>query len=202
MNPFLEELFDKTAIDVKHLESYLSSNERQYLDNKLQSIEDLDNNLYTDNQGENLEVLLQFLVCHKDEITEILREPTRKEILMALYTSSVISGNYDCFRFDLSKFEKTYNSTGRVLILYRIGREGEDMESLGNSWSKRLSGLMSYAQSSAIDGINRPVFEAKINDSEVLFEVNSQEDELILKCGFKYVECKILDSIQRQQVFS
>lgn len=202
MNSFLEELFRKAAIDIGYLESYLSSSELQYLDSNLKSMEDLDNNLYTDNEGKNLEVLLQFLICHKDDITGILREPFRKEILIALYTSSIISGNYDCFRFDLSKFEKTYNSIGRELILYRIGRKGEDMENLGNSWSKSLSGLKSYAQSSSIGGGNRPIFEAKINDSEVLFEVNSQEDEIILKSDFRFVECKILDSKQRQQIFS
>lgn len=202
MNPFLEELFDKAAIDAKYLESYLSPIQWQYLESNLQSIEDLDNNLYTDDEGESLEVLLQFLVCHKDDITVILREPSRKEILMVLYTSSVISGNYDCFRFDLSKFEKTYNSTGQILTLYRIGRKDEDMKSLGNSWSKSISGLRSYAQSSSIDGVNRPVFEAKINDSEVLFEVNSQEDEIVLKNDFRHVECKILDTKQRQQIFT
>ena len=55
MNLFLKELFDKTAIDTKYLESYLSPNEQQYLDSNLQSIEDLDDNLYTDNEGEDLE---------------------------------------------------------------------------------------------------------------------------------------------------
>lgn len=202
MNPFLEELFDKTAIDAKYLESYLSPNQWQYLESNLQSIEDLDNNLYTDNEGENLDVLLQFLVCHKDDINVILREPSRKEILIVLYTSSVISGNYDCFRFDLSKFEKTYNSIGQILTLYRIGRKDEDMKSLGNSWSTSISGLRSYAQSSSIDGVNRPVFEAKINDSEVLFEINSQEGEIVLKNDFRHVECEILDTKQQQQIFS
>ena len=60
MNSFLEELFRKAAIDIGYLESYLSSSELQYLDSNLKSIEDLDNNLYTDNEGKNLEVLLQF----------------------------------------------------------------------------------------------------------------------------------------------
>lgn len=200
--PFLEELFDKIAIDAKYLESYLSPNQWQYLESNLKSIEDLDNNLYTDKEGGNLEVLLQFLVCHKDNINDIFRNPSRGEILIELYTSSIISGDYDCFRFDLSKFKKTYNSIGQVLTLYRIGRKDEDMESLGNSWSTSISGLRSYAQSSSIDGVNRLVFEAKINDSEVLFEINSKEDEVVLKSSFRYVECEIIDEKQRQQIFS
>lgn len=202
MNPFLQKLFNVVAIDIEHLNSYLTSDEWIYLNNSLKSIEDLSRDFYSDKEGKNLEVLLHFLSCHKQDITLIWRDNFKKGILLKLYTSGTISGNYDCFRFDLSKFEKTYNSIGLVLTLYRIGRKGEDMKSLGNSWSKSIFGLRSYAQSSSIDGVNRPVFEAKINDSEVLFEVNSQEDEIILKSDFKHVECKILDAKQQQQVFS
>lgn len=202
MNSFLEELFRKIAIDIEYLNSYLSPCQKQYLDNNLKSIEDLDNNFYTSNEGGDLEVLLHFLICHKQDITSIWKEPSRKEIFITLYTSSIISGNYDCFRFDLSKFEKTYKSIGKVLTLYRVGRENESQESLGNSWSKSFDGLRSYVQSSSIDGVNRHVFEIKINDSEVLFEGNFQEDELVLKSNFKHDECKILDANQRQQIFA
>lgn len=41
MNPFLEKLFDITAIDIKHLESYLNMDEQRYLDKTLKTIEEL-----------------------------------------------------------------------------------------------------------------------------------------------------------------
>ena len=57
---------------------------------------------YTDKEGEHLEVLLYFLSCHAEDIALIWEDESKKEILLKLYRSSVISGNYLCFRFDLS----------------------------------------------------------------------------------------------------
>ena len=104
--------------------------------------------------------------------------------------------------FDLSKFEKTYRSVGEVLTLYRIGRTTENTDCLGNSWSKSFTGLRSYAQSSSIDGVARPLFEIKVNDSEILCEINSQEDEVILQRGFTSNERRLLGNDERQQVFT
>lgn len=202
MTPFLEELLGVVAIDIEYLNSYLTLSERQYLDDNLKSIEDLKSDLYTNQEGRNLEALLHFLCHHREDITHIWSYPSEKEILIKLYTSNTISGNYDCFRFDLSKFDQTYNSIGQKLTLYRVGREGENKKSLGNSWSKSHNGLRSYAQASSIDGASRPVFEVEINDSEVLCEVNSQEDELILKKNFILIHLKVLDTNERQQIFT
>ena len=202
MNSFLEKLFDIIAIDTEHLNLYLTSDERQYLNNTLKSIEDLKSDFYTDKKGPNLEMLLHFLFSHKTDITHIWEDNSRKEILLKLYTSSAISGNYECFHFDLSKFDQTYNPSVQALILYRIGRKGEHKESLGNSWSKSISGLKNYAQSSFIKKVDsRPVFVIEIDDSEVLSEGKSIEEELILKKGFKFNEFKTLDNKERCQIF-
>jgi len=90
MNQFLEKLFDTIAIDTKHLNQYLTSSEKQYLNNNLKSIEDLNNDFYSDKEGENLEVLLHFLFCHKKDITLIWEgnKKNKQEILLKLYTSS------------------------------------------------------------------------------------------------------------------
>ncbi|MBB1432077.1 MULTISPECIES: hypothetical protein [unclassified Pseudoalteromonas] len=192
MNVFIERLFDIIAIDIVHLSSYLSSSQQQYLDENLKSINDLDSDLYTDEEGENLEVLLHFLTCHKNEIIQLWNNRSSKDILVSLYTSSIISGSYDCFHFDLSKFNATYNPVGQKLTLYRVGRSGENTASLGNSWSKTHNGIKNYVQSSTIDGLNRPFFEAEVSDSEVLCEGNPQEDELILKRGFSPEKCRQL----------
>ena len=49
----------------------------------------------------------------------------KTKILFELYTSDTISGNYDCIRFDLSKFPQTNTPKNQVLTLYRVGRDGE-----------------------------------------------------------------------------
>lgn len=201
MNPFLEKLFDIIAIDTAYLKLYLTSNEYQYLNNTLKSIEDLSNDFYTNEEGENLEVLLHFLFCHAEDIALIWEDNSKKEILLKLYTSSVISGNYSCFHFDLSKFKQTYKSSGQTLTLYRVGREKEHKESLGNSWSNNVTGLKNYVQSSSIEVESRPVFVIRINDSEVLCEGSSKENELILKKKFKFNEVKSLDFQEKRQLF-
>ncbi len=190
MNPFLENLFDVIAVDTEHLNLYLTSDEWKYLNNTLKSREDLAGDFYSDNEGDNLEVLLYFLCCHAEDIALILDDNSKKEILLKLYTSNTISGDYDCFRFDLSKFDQTYNPVGNTLTLYRIGREDEHKDSLGNSWSKEIAGLKSYVKASSINVKSRPQFVIKISDSEVLCEGNPQENELILKKGFKFNDFK------------
>jgi len=200
MNSFLEKLFDIIAIDTEYLNLYLTSNEQQYLNDTLKSIKDLESNFYTDSKGQNLEMLLHFLFFHKEDITHIWEDNSKKEILLKLYTSSTISGNYECFHFDLSKFDQTYKSTSQTLTLYRIGRKEEHKDSLGNSWSKSVRGLKNYAQSSFIEE-NRPVFVITIYDSEVLSEGKSIEEELILKKGFKFNEFKTLDNEEQRQIF-
>ena len=203
MNPFLEKLFDIVAIDTEHLIStYLNQSELQYLNNHLAHIEDLKKgHFYSDKEGENLEVLLYFLLSHKEDISLIWEDNSKKEILLKLYKSSIISGNYSCFRFDLSKFPQTYKLENIILTLYRIGRKGETRESLGNSWSKDGTGLKNYALSSSINIEDRPVFVIKINDSEVLFQGNSKENELVLKKDFKLNEVKILNPKELHELF-
>lgn len=201
MSPFLENMFDIIAIDTEHLNLFLTLHEWQCLNNALKSIEDLNSDFYSDKEGRNLEVLLHFLSSHAQDIALIWEDNSKKEILLKLYTSGTISGNYECFHFDLSKFDQTYRSSGQVLTLYRIGREKEHMESLGNSWSKNFTGLKNYAQSSSIEVKSRPVFVIEINDSEVLCEGNSQENELILRKGFEFNKVKELNIEERRQVF-
>ncbi len=200
MNQFVEKMFDIIAIDTEHLHFYLTSSEKQYLNNTLKSIEDLNNDFYSNEEGENLEVLLHFLSCHAKDIALIWEGNCKNEIRLKLYTSSIISGNYDCFHFDLSKFDQTFKSSGQKLTLYRIGREGESKESLGNSWSKDFTGLKNYAQSSSIEVDSRPVFVIEINDSEVLCEGNYQENELILIKDFKFNEVRSLDIEERRKI--
>ncbi len=201
MNQFLEKLFDIIAIDAEHLNSYLTSNEKQYLNNVLKSTEDLNSDFYSNKEGENLEVLLYFLSRHKEDIALIWKGNCKNEIRLKLYTSPAISGNYECFRFDLSKFDQSFNSSGQKLTLYRIGRVNEVKESLGNSWSKDFTGLENYAQASSIEVDGRPVFVIEINDSEVLCEGNSQENELILKKDFKFNQVRLLDVEERRKIF-
>ncbi|ASU24081.1 hypothetical protein CCZ37_16240 [Vibrio qinghaiensis] len=197
MNPFLEELFDVIAIDIEYLNGYLASSEMNYLNTTLQSIEDLNGDFYTNEQGQNLEVLLFFLLRHLNDITSIWEDRSKKEVLVTLYTSGIISGNYDCFHFDLSKFELTFKPSGQELTLYRVGRVSEVIKSLGNSWAKDGAGLRSYSESSSIDVENRPIFEVKVNDSEVLCQGKAQESELILKKNFKCNEVKLLNTEER-----
>lgn len=200
MNAFIKKLFDVIAIDTAHLKSYLSLSQQQYLDRSLKSIDDLGTGLYTDQKGENLEVLLHFLSCHQKEIVQLWNNPSDKNILVSLYISSTISGNYDCFRFDLSKFKTTYNPICQRLVLYRVGRPDEEMTNLGNSWSKSYKGLINYVHSSAINGLSRPIFEAEVCDCQVLCEGNKQEDELILKKGFVYEKIKKIDEHERCRI--
>jgi len=202
MNAFLSELFGAIALDIGYLNTYLSESEQQYLDEKIRSRTDFEGDFYSDTEGENLETLLHFLNCHKPEIVQILSDPSKKEILIDLYTSSTISGNYNCFRFDLSKFKQTYKSTGKNKTIFRVGRINETSNSLGNSWSTSHSGLKSYSQSSAICAVSRPVFEAQINDSEILCEIRSQEDELILKKIFTVISCRDLSNEEKQAIFA
>ncbi len=174
----------------------------QYLSTALKSIEDFQGEFYSNEHGENLEALLHFLSCHREDVQEIWHDPNKKEILLKLYISDVISGNYDCFHFDLSKFEQTYNPSGKELDLYRIGRVGESGESIGNSWATDYAGLRNYAQASSIEVDKRPIFAIKINDSEVLCYGQSRESELILKKNFKYVQVKVLAAEERREIFA
>ena len=201
MTPFLKELFNVIAIDTEHLIRYLTSEEMQYLNTTFKSIDDFKGDFYSDRHGENLEVLLHFLSCHLDDVLVIWKNRDKKEILLNLYTSNVISGNYDCVHFDLSKFEKKYNPSGKELDLYRIGRVGESVEGLGNSWAKDYAGLKNYVQASAIEVDNRPIFAIKVNDSEVLCDGQSRESELILKKNFKCNEARLLSTEESREVF-
>lgn len=202
MNAFLSELFGSIALDTGYLNTYLSASEQQYLNEKIRSRADFEDDFYTNDRGENLETLLHFLNCHKGEIVQILDDPSKKEILINLYTSNTISGNYNCFRFDLDKFKQTYEPTGKVKIVYRVGRKNETIYSLGNSWSTSHSGLKSYSQSSTICAVSHPVFEAKINDTEILCEVSSQEDEVILKKKFTVNSCREFSDEEKKAIFA
>jgi hypothetical protein len=200
MNPFLEELFDIIAIDVEYLHGYLTSGEMKYLNITLKSIEDLNSDFYTAEHGLNLEVLLFFLLKHLKDITLIWEDRSKKEILLRLYTSNIIS-SYDCFRFDLSKFEQKFNPSGQELTLYRIGRAKETIENLGNSWAKDFTGLKNYVQASSIEVDTRPIFSIKISDSEVLCQGQSQESEFILKKNFKCSDIRLLSAEGRSKIF-
>lgn len=201
MNPFLEEFFNIIAIDAEYLNGYLTPGEMKYLNITLKSIEDLNSDFYTTEHGGNLEVLLFFLFRHLKDITQIWEDRSKKEILLRLYTSNIISGNYDCFHFDLSKFEQTFNPNGQELTLYRIGRAGETIENLGNSWAKDFTGLKNYVQASSIEVDSRPLFTIKISDSEVLCQGQSQESEFILKKNFKCSDIKLLRAEERSKIF-
>lgn len=201
MNAFLNQLFDVIALDTGYLTTFLSEAELQYLDANLRSRTDFEDKFYTHEEGENLETLLHFFSCHREEIVQMLDDPSRKGILINLYTSSAISGNYNCFRFDLDKFQQSYEPAGKEITIYRVGRENENMDCLGNSWSTSHSGLKSYSQSSIICAVSRPVFEAEINDSEILAEVSSPEDELVLKKNFTVNSCRELSDEEKQVIF-
>ena len=109
-----------------------------------------------------------------------MQENLKKDSLVNLYTSTIISGNYDCFRFDLTKFPQTYMASNKSLTLYMIGRTGKYEGSLGCSWATSIEGLSSYCQSSSmlrpIFDL-RPIFVIEINDSQVLFEGRTSEHE-------------------------
>jgi hypothetical protein len=201
MNPFLEELFDIIAIDAEYLNEYLTPSEMEYLNITLKSIEDVNSESYEKRgHGPNLEVLLFFLLRNLNDITLIWQDRSKKEILLRLYTSNIISG-YDCFRFDLSKFEQTFNPSGQELTLYRIGRENETIESLGNSWAKDFKGLKNYVQASSMEVDTRPIFSIKTIDSEVLCQGQSLESEFILKKNFKRSGIRLLSAKERSKIF-
>ncbi len=202
MNAFLKYLFETIAIDVDHLYSYLSPVEINYLEKSVKSQNDFENEFYTNENGDNLEVLLYFMDCHKNDIVALLKTPKQSEILIRLYTSGCISGGYDCFRFDLHKFDKVYESKNNLLKLYRVGRVGETSGNLGNSWSTSPSGLKNYCSASSIDTSSRPVFSIEINDSEVLFRGDKLEDELVLKPGFDFINFELLDDHEKQNFLS
>ncbi|EHR6472026.1 hypothetical protein ACOQ0N_001553 [Vibrio parahaemolyticus] len=120
-----------------------------------------------------------------------MQDNSKIEVLINLYTSCIISSNYDCFRFDLSKFPQTYKPSNEVLTLYRIGRKEETVGNLGSSWSKNVCGLKAYCQTSSMteeEFNDRPVFVIEIKDSEVLFEGSWQEEELVLKVGLSIAD--------------
>lgn len=201
MNPFLEELFNIIAIDAEYLIGYLTPSEMEHLNITLKSIEDLNSDFYTEEHGKNLEALLFFLHHNLNDITLIWEDRSKKEALLRLYTSNTISGNYDCFHFDLSKFERTFNPSGVEFTLYRVGRASETIENLGNSWAKDFTGLKNYVEGSSIEVDKRPIFTMKISDSEVLCQGQPQESELILKKNFQYSEVNELSDKARSEIF-
>ncbi|MEQ3530597.1 hypothetical protein [Pseudoalteromonas sp. XMcav11-Q] len=205
MNQYLTSLFSSIFIDIDHLENhYLTVDELDLLNNKLNSTRDFESDFYTDSLGSNLECLLLFLYKNKNLITSIMQGIGTEQDHIDLYTSPIISGNYDCFRFDLNKFNKTYESNNQLIKLYRIGRVGESLDSLGNSWSTNIEGLKAYYQASGLSEneiICRPVFSTTVVDSEVLFEGSKQEYELVLKPGFNHSGATILDTISKKMLF-
>lgn len=205
MNQYLTKLLNAVAIDLAHLKSeFLSAKELEYIDNILKSEQDFKNDFYTNEDGEKLEVLLFFLNAHKQEIINIMQGNGETDALRELYTSRVISGDYDCFRFDLSKFPQTYTPKNQSLSLYRIGRDGECEDNLGCSWAKDIQGLKVYCAASNISNCalkSRPVFHIEIEDSEVLFKGNETEHELVLKPDFKYKRLNLLGCERRSQIF-
>jgi len=206
LNQYLTTLLNTVMIDLKHLTNeYLSSEELAYIDRVLASKQDFEESFYTSKHGDQLEVLLFFLNAHKKKIIDLMEGKGEIETLKELYTSSLISGNYDCFRFDLSKFPQSYRPTNRVLILYRIGRDGEFEGNLGCSWAKKIEGLKAYYSSSGISESileSRPVFLMEIDDSQVLFEGNKNEHELVLKPNFTPNKLDKLDDERRNQISS
>lgn len=205
MNQFLTRLLNTTGIDIKHLKNeYLSATELVSLDSILASEQDFEQGFYCSSHGERLECLLFFLNVHKKDIIELMQGMRKAEIMFELYTSSTISGNYDCFHFDLSKFLQTYTSNNQVLTLYRVGRDGEGAENLGCSWSTSIEGLRAYCESSSITKSmleSKPVFIITIEDSQVLFKGEKREHELVLKSDFTHNTLAMLDDKLRNNIF-
>lgn len=206
MNQYLIELLDATAIDIAHLKTkFLSTKELEYIDNAIRSERDFKNNFYTNEHGDNLEALLFFLNVHKQEIINIMHGNGEEDSLRKLYISDTISGNYDCFRFDLSKFTQTYKPRNKYLDLYRVGRADECNDNLGCSWAEEVKGMKAYCEASGIsscDFESRPVFHIEVKDSEVLFEGKKIEHELVLKPGFNYKTIERLDCKRRNEILS
>lgn len=204
MNQYLTMLLNTIGIDIEHLKSkYLSAKELVYLDNLLASEQDFEQYFYTRTHGERLECLLFFLNAHKKDILVLMKGKGKAETLFDLYTSSTISGDYDCFRFDLSKFLQTYTPSNQVLTLYRIGRDGECSGNLGCSWAASIDGLRAYCYSSGISKsileLN-PIFVLTIDDSQVLFEGEKREHEFVLKPDFTHNTLAMLDDESRNQI--
>ncbi|GLR03951.1 hypothetical protein GCM10007906_15380 [Vibrio hyugaensis] len=199
LTPFLTKLFEIIAIDIEHLNQYLKPHEKEYLNRNLVSMEALNDDLYSSELSDNLEVLVNFLVQHADDIGQLWQDNDKKELLVDLYISGTISGEYDCFHFDLSKFSHSYISSDQQLTLYRIGRVGETVSNVGNSWSYDATGLKAYAQ--FVSGLaSRPVFSMQVHDSEVLCKGQSKESELILKKGFTADSIKLISTEERQEI--
>jgi hypothetical protein len=206
LNQYLTTLLNNIAIDIKHLKiEYLRPKELAYIDRLLATEQDFEQCFYTNKNGDRLETLLYFLTVHKKEIIDLMQGQEKKETLVNLYTSRTISADYECFRFDLSKFQQSYTPTNQVLTLYRIGRDDERTGNLGYSWAKEIKGLRAfYCSSGMCKAILKvkPVFVIKIDDSQVLFEGNSMEYELVLKPNFTHKELEILDEKRRNQISS
>lgn len=196
MNQYLTSLLSAIAIDIDHLQrEFLNKSELDYLNKTIKSGEDLNLDFHTSEHGENLDCLLHFFTCHKGIIIEMMRGNAQDEMFIELYTSGVISGGYDCFRFDLSKFPQTYTPSNQVITLYRIGRETECVDNLGCSWATSIEGLNAYCDASGISKAmleSRPIFVTTVDDSQVLFQGKSIEDELVLKHDFTH---RSLDSV-------
>jgi hypothetical protein len=132
-----------------------------------------------------------------------MRGNAQNEMFIELYTSGVISGDYDCFRFDLSKFPQAYTPSNHVITLYRVGRETESSESLGCSWAKNIEGLNAYCDASSLskDMLKfRPIFVSTIDDCQVLFQGKSAEAELVLKHDFTFNSLCLADNALRNQI--
>ncbi|CCN69763.1 hypothetical protein [Vibrio nigripulchritudo] len=204
MNPFLTQLLKTIAIDISHLtQNFLRPNELDLLEKQIKSEDDFRKEFYDALKigGNNLECLALFLHNHKDDIFGIINGDNTK--LIDLYTSGAISPGYKCFRFDLSKFPKSYSSTGRTLTLYRAGREDESNENLGCSWAQSTQGLKIYVQSADAGSRHesKPIFRMEVDDSQVLFEGNLNEEELVLKPNFTPNSIKTLDQAERDKIF-
>ncbi|MBY6185785.1 hypothetical protein KUV89_03900 [Marinobacter hydrocarbonoclasticus] len=204
MNQYLTSLFDTVGIDIKHLKNeYLSRAELECLNSILKSEQDLERDFYTSDHGENLECLLFFLRAHKTDVLDLMRGEREAKTLVELYTSSTISANYDCFRFNLTAFPQTYIPRNKIIILYRIGRTGECADNLGCSWSRSIDGLRVFSDASGISNTtlkDKPMFTITINDSQVLFEGVEREHELVLKPGFSYITLTMLNDEVRKQI--
>lgn len=204
MNQYLTLLLNTIGIDIIHLQSkYLSASELEFIDSILVSDQDFEQYFYTSDHGERLECLLFFLNVHKKDIIDLMQGNGKVDTLIKLYTSSTISGNYDCFRFDLSKFLQTYTPKNQTLTLYRVGRDGECAGNLGCSWATSIDGLRAYCDSSSISKPileSKPIFAITINDSQVLFKGVEREHELVLKPKFRHLTLAVLDDESRNKI--
>ncbi|VEL95969.1 hypothetical protein ALT761_00928 [Alteromonas sp. 76-1] len=204
MNQYLTTLLCTIGIDVDYLISvYLSPKELEYIDRVLTSKKDYNKSFYTDENGDRLEVLLMFLTVHKEDIIDILEGREKSRSLIELYTSPVISGSYECFRFDLSKFPQNYIPQNQSLTLFKIGRKGESEKNLGCSWAREIDGLNTYYYSSCMSETilqSRPIFLMEIDDSQVLFDGDAKEHEIVLKPNFTLQKLKELNTRGRKRI--